>query len=340
MISSFFFSEINDALSKSSETEIVHGKEPTDLPDYSLSSYDTGPNTIIAACTGPDEGLTAVKRSRVHLCAAGQDIDFIDTAQDEDEIMERRSAVQTSAKARNRYLFQQKLRATKNANETNTTTVNNIKNSNNNNTIKSINATIDQNANKSNGNDQTPINNDIRPRKLSKNEANNFQIKALKTEETSRGTINVVVSLISTTRLTPVNDTSNANAVKSTGNSNVKVSVRPNSDVLNQNTELAKENISPNENRQDDPVVKSTTIIMANETINSTILNSNSCDEIAGVSNWKMENENAYGLSVSLYEKNFITKEPAGNPIADCYGLVARGDSIAMALADGVNWGN
>lgn len=294
------------------------------MPDLLLNSYDTGPNTIAAACTGPDEGLTAVKRSRVHL-SAGPDIDFIDTAQDEDETMERKS-VQTSAKARNRFLYQQKLRSSKTGDETNAR-----------NTIKS-NSTIDQNANNNNiGEQQTTLNRDIRPRKLSKNEPMDFQIKTLKTEETSKGTINVVVSMISTTKLT---DAANSNAVKSSASSNVKMSVRPNSDVLNQNTDIAKENISPKENIQDDPVIKSSMLIVTNEsTINSTILNSPSCDEIAGVSNWQLENENAYGLSVSLYEKNFITKEPAGSPIADCYGLVSRGNSIAMALADGVNWG-
>ena len=36
------------------------------------------------------------------------------------------------------------------------------------------------------------------------------------------------------------------------------------------------------------------------------------------------------GMSLSLYETNMITKESTGNPIADCYGLVVRGNSIAM----------
>lgn len=62
-------------------------------------------------------------------------------------------------------------------------------------------------------------------------------------------------------------------------------------------------------------------------------------EPVAGVKNWKMENDHAYGISVSLYEFNMLTKEPMGNPIADCYGLVVRGSCAAMALADGVNWG-
>lgn len=66
-------------------TEILHGKEPTDLPDLSLRPYDTGSHTVTAACTGPEAGLTSVKRSRAHL-SLGDDIDFIDTAEDSEEL--------------------------------------------------------------------------------------------------------------------------------------------------------------------------------------------------------------------------------------------------------------
>lgn len=98
-----------------------------------------------------------------------------------------------------------------------------------------------------------------------------------------------------------------------------------NTDNLNQNTDVSvKENVVPNDN------------VWANKIPAATILFN---EAVAGVSNWKLENENAYGLSVSLYERNFITKELSGSPIADCYGLVTRGNATAVSLADGVNWG-
>lgn len=41
-----------------------------------------------------------------------------------------------------------------------------------------------------------------------------------------------------------------------------------------------------------------------------------------------------------MYEHNPILGDRAGQPIADCYGLIARGNAAALALADGVNWGS
>ncbi|GLV36786.1 suppressor of sable [Carabus blaptoides fortunei] len=54
---------------------------------------------------------------------------------------------------------------------------------------------------------------------------------------------------------------------------------------------------------------------------------------------WSRKTDLVYGLSDSLYDMNQVTKCKNGNPIADCYGIVARGDSAILALADGVNWG-
>lgn len=64
-------------------------------------------------------------------------------------------------------------------------------------------------------------------------------------------------------------------------------------------------------------------------------------DLIANVTHWNMPPgaDHGFGTSISLYEKNPITNEHAGSPIADCYGMVARKNSCIMALGDGVNWG-
>lgn len=63
-------------------------------------------------------------------------------------------------------------------------------------------------------------------------------------------------------------------------------------------------------------------------------------DSIANIQNWYNPNDDVYGISISLYEKNCITGEHIGDPIADCFGIIARENSCIMALADGVNWGN
>jgi hypothetical protein len=40
-----------------------------------------------------------------------------------------------------------------------------------------------------------------------------------------------------------------------------------------------------------------------------------------------------------LYERHPITGVAAGEPIADCFAIVARQNSAILCLADGVNWG-
>lgn len=55
---------------------------------------------------------------------------------------------------------------------------------------------------------------------------------------------------------------------------------------------------------------------------------------------WNVKSNYVYGLSDSLYDKNQVTKYKNGDPIADCFGIIARTDSTILALADGVNWGN
>jgi hypothetical protein len=64
-------------------------------------------------------------------------------------------------------------------------------------------------------------------------------------------------------------------------------------------------------------------------------------DLIADITHWNAPppSEHGFGISISLYEKNPITNEHAGSPIADCFGMIARKDSCIMALGDGVNWG-
>lgn len=54
---------------------------------------------------------------------------------------------------------------------------------------------------------------------------------------------------------------------------------------------------------------------------------------------WNKKSDCVFGLSDSLYDRNQVTKIKNGDPIADCFGVIARNDSAILALADGVNWG-
>ncbi|KAJ8964219.1 hypothetical protein NQ314_005048 [Rhamnusium bicolor] len=62
---------------------IIYGKNPTDLPNYELGRYESGPNTTIGCYSGPSGGLTTVRRSEKHLSVLDADIDFIDTHDEE-----------------------------------------------------------------------------------------------------------------------------------------------------------------------------------------------------------------------------------------------------------------
>lgn len=63
---------------------IIYGKNPTDLPSYDVGSYQMGSNTILGCYSGPNGGLTTVKRTEKHLSILDPDIDFIDTNDDEE----------------------------------------------------------------------------------------------------------------------------------------------------------------------------------------------------------------------------------------------------------------
>ncbi len=60
---------------------------------------------------------------------------------------------------------------------------------------------------------------------------------------------------------------------------------------------------------------------------------------IAGIVNWYRPNNEATGLSVTLYERHPHTAEHAGAPIADSFAVIARKSSALLVLGDGVNWG-
>jgi hypothetical protein len=56
-------------------------------------------------------------------------------------------------------------------------------------------------------------------------------------------------------------------------------------------------------------------------------------DLIADVTHWNAPSgDQGFGIAISLYEKNQITNEHAGSPIADCFGMIARRNSCVMAV--------
>ncbi|XP_055621012.1 PP2C-like domain-containing protein CG9801 isoform X1 [Toxorhynchites rutilus septentrionalis] len=204
---------------------IYSGKDPADLPVHNIDEYKVGSETVVAAYTGPDEGLTGIRRLRVHL-SAGPDIDFIDTS------LETESQCEAMLAKKSYYHCK---------------------------------STRDSNSNK----------------------------RSTETVGISQTTVRDGV----------------------TGTNSFK--------------------------QKRDTVAHSQTMDQFNEnTVIRSIPDDTMADPIANIKNWNLSCENAYGMSISLYEKNIRTDENVGNPVADCFGIIARENSCIMALADGVNWGD
>ncbi|XP_044583256.1 PP2C-like domain-containing protein CG9801 isoform X2 [Cotesia glomerata] len=86
-----------------------------------------------------------------------------------------------------------------------------------------------------------------------------------------------------------------------------------------------------------DPDVDYIDILDQNDQEATASLSSN--EMIAGIENWFLPHELAYGIATTLYEKNPTNNVTNGEPIADCFGIAARPNAAILILADGVNWG-
>ncbi|XP_061394084.1 PP2C-like domain-containing protein CG9801 [Musca vetustissima] len=323
--------------------EICHGQNPSDLPQLKIGPYPTGPHSITAACTGPDDGLTGIKRSKLHLSASyADDIDFIDTIQETD-CFEVRKSINTNVQSRSNSHKIQRYGSNRRLSQGATSTTN------------------DSNANKSNAN-SSGVGGGMRSRKNSKSSISNLsqttkdtssvaKSTSQKNEENLNKSTTIVVSMVSsstgktssTTTTTDLqtnaaNDQNNKNLLNTTTTATTKT--EDTTSLLHQKAKENGESLKADVTETTTKILEDTTERLLREAVSSQAPVIDSEDVIAGVSNWKMESDVAYGISVSLYENNMLTKEPMGNPIADCYGMVVRGNVAAMALADGVNWGD
>uniref|UniRef100_T1PJT7 Protein phosphatase 2C n=1 Tax=Musca domestica TaxID=7370 RepID=T1PJT7_MUSDO len=322
--------------------EISHGQNPSDLPQLKIGSYPTGPHTITAACTGPDDGLTGIKRSKLHLSASyADDIDFIDTIQETD-CFEVRKSINTNVQSRSNSHKIQRYGSNRRLSQGATSSAG------------------DQNANKTNANGSAVAGGGMRSRKNSKSSISNLsqttkdtaKSTSQKNEENLNKSTTIVVSMVSTGKVSTTttdlqnsaaNDQNNKNLLNTNTTTNTTTATATtkteDTSLLHQKTKENGENLKTDVT-ETTKILEDTTERLLREAVSSQPPAMDSEDVIAGVSNWKMESDAAYGISVSLYENNMLTKEPMGNPIADCYGMVVRGNAAAMALADGVNWGD
>ena len=69
-------------------------------------------------------------------------------------------------------------------------------------------------------------------------------------------------------------------------------------------------------------------------------------EPVAGIKRWNIPScDFVYGISLSLYEEKKSVEDGVnhthvvGEPVADVYGAMVRGNNIILAVADGVSWG-
>ncbi|KAF2898816.1 hypothetical protein ILUMI_07359 [Ignelater luminosus] len=211
---------------------ILYGKNPTDLPNYDLGIYEVGPDSIIGCYSGPNGGLTTIKRLEKHLSIPDTDIDFIDT-QEEPE-----AALQKSP--------------------------------------NSIRQTVD---------------NTTMVIKVAGQEYLVTNRKKQENKSHSLGSLSDFEIEIEKTRICTESHPNNNNNNNNTDTPSMTTDVR----------QIASDPSLPED--------------------------------------WNRKSDQVFGISDSLYDKNQVTKNKNGDPIADCFGIIARNDSAILAVADGVNWG-
>ncbi|KAK5638030.1 hypothetical protein RI129_012325 [Pyrocoelia pectoralis] len=256
---------------------ILYGKNPTDLPNYDLGLYDVGSNTIVGCYSGPNGGLTTVKRIEKHLSVPDTDIDFIDTQDDVEVPVKKTLSKQV---------------------------------------------------------DNTTM--------LIKVAGQEYLVTNRKKKENKSHSLGSLSDLeVEKTKKICTNSNNNSSDVKC-----------KNQDVVNcdnRNTERndkkkslerlvdTKPNYGLSKSKSEgNPFLqkkKGKIIRLASRPVNA------ATDDPILPESWNHKTDYVYGISDSLYDKNQVTKNRNGDPIADCFGVIARNDSAILAVADGVNWG-
>ncbi|ENN77605.1 hypothetical protein YQE_05900, partial [Dendroctonus ponderosae] len=255
---------------------IIYGKTPTDLPNYELAKYESGTNTVVGCYSGPNGGLTTVKRTEKHLSVPDDDIDFIDNPEEEEHLpppMPKISPKRVSGQPID-----------------NTTMV-----------IKVA------------GNEYCVTN---KPKRHSKSfslgSISDFNIEVEKTKIDK--------------------DFYNCDNKKDSNSNNHHMEPSKNYALAKSRSEG-----NPFHNKKRGKVIQVQR--QHSQRDDSTENQQFAIDDASLPAEWTRKSDCFYGVSDSLYDRNQVTKQKNGDPIADCFGLITRNDSAILAVADGVNWG-
>ncbi|XP_057330812.1 PP2C-like domain-containing protein CG9801 isoform X1 [Microplitis mediator] len=310
---------------------ILHGRNPEELPIKLLGKLDDN-EEVFAAYTGPDRGLTTVNLKQKHLSISDPDVDYIDILEQNDQ----EASVNTSmdcifSVADNRWLLIPtsescpidnstiKIRAAGKLYEPDKKYTSEI-----NNPYKYSYHDIEKknyNVNNLNG-------------KASKFSGVRFEL--CDDKKTDDG----FVDMATIDEGIQASSDSGDNVDNSDDDNKIDL-IRVSDDTIDENsTSNSTDDIIPPPKdfaNEMIPLRKSKSAPAPFKNAQKASLSNN--EMIAGIENWFLPHELAYGIATTLYEKNPTNNVTNGEPIADCFGIAARPNAAILILADGVNWG-
>ncbi|XP_051163585.1 PP2C-like domain-containing protein CG9801 isoform X1 [Leptopilina boulardi] len=354
LVGGCFISRYLNGLEKKQEgPPIIHGRSPEELPTKPLGDYDKNEKEF-AAITGPDRGLTTVNLKQKHLSISDPDVDYIDILDQPDQngsghdrwrtlrstdssiypIDNSRVKIRAAGKLyepapkhlqqtnliKNKIYFKEykpnSLDLDSDSDERhNNSLSNNYEQVDNQKTSNLLDETLKDNIN-------FPLRNNVQFQcddEIQGQSGENFETKIeQKVEDSYKDGLNCNLSgrEVHFTLQNMSNDTLNSSSEGDLG-CNI---IPPPSEFATEMNPLRKSKSAP-------APFKKFNKGMASD------------GEIAGVSDWFNSHDMAYGIATTLYEKNPTNDCNNGEPIADCFGMIARPNAAILALADGVNWG-
>ncbi|XP_034255002.1 PP2C-like domain-containing protein CG9801 [Thrips palmi] len=349
---------------------ILHGRNPHELPPKALGEPDGGPESIVAALTGPDGGLTTVNRKQRHITTSDPDVDFIDILDqgenDKPPVASsecvfspgygRWFSVRSSDSPINNSVI--KIRAAGSVFTIGTKSVHT--------SMTDLHLSESEEKQSNYHKPDTPM-----------NDSGTQNVKL----ETKASTLKEKrVHLLDNTKELTVEEKPSANLSKEDKNNQNKTIILGSTSMEDSGIDcspVTEEYLIPppadfagtlsREDSQEEgflPIRKSKSAPnpfkkaranrkngqeLSNDVRRATCEEGTATsetpssfvkvEEVAGVRDWTQPHRGAYGAATTLYELHPLSGINAGNPIADCFAVVARKDSAVLALADGVNWG-
>ncbi|CAG9854449.1 unnamed protein product [Phyllotreta striolata] len=304
---------------------IIYGKAPYDLPNYELGSYTNGPDTITGCYSGPNGGLTTVKRTEKHLSLLDDDIDFIDTL--DDEVVPITLPKKSPIKSNPGQPIDNTTMVIKVAGNEYSVT-NRPKRHSKSHSLGSI-ADFKIEIEKTKINRSLCLNNNNCATVECRNASSDKCDEAQLSKEASKA-------------CKDKKDVAQAKKASSRKRENVRQE-KDVDDKRNENYSLSKSKSegNPFHHKKKGKIIKidRPTTHRGDDATDSASSFPDDNGDKALPTEWNWKSDFVYGLSDSLYDRNQVTKHKNGDPIADCFGIIARKDSAILAVADGVNWG-